>query len=153
MNTYDRGWLAWGAGLCERHDLQQALADDLTAWQDRRTGGFWDSTEARASGEGLQGAMTAGMAGLGLLAAGRIEGARQAARFLEELWVGQADPAAGFDSNRQLTADWDGRGGGDSPLLPPALLSSLRRSERRGSAAGPVRTRHGAAGEAAPPHR
>ena len=117
VNTYDRGWLAWGAALCERHDLQQALADDLTAYQDRRTGGFWDSAEARASGEGLQGAMTAGMAGLGLLAAGRIDPARGAARFLEELWVGQADPAAGFDSNRQLTADWDGRGAGAAPFF------------------------------------
>ena len=115
VNTYDRGWLAWGAALCERHDLQQALADDLTAYQDRRTGGFWDSAEARTSGEGLQGAMTAGMAGLGLLAAGRIEPARRAARFLEELWIGQADPQAGFDSNRQLTADWDGREGGAAP--------------------------------------
>ena len=117
VNTYDRGWLAWGAALCERHDLQQALADDLTAYQDRRTGGFWDSAEARASGAGLQGAMTAGMAGLGLLAAGRIEPARQAARFLDEMWVGQADPAAGFDCNRQLTADWDGRGGGAAPFF------------------------------------
>ncbi len=117
VNTYDRGWLAWGAALCERHDLQEALADDLTAFQDRRTGGFWDSAEARASGEGLQGAMTAGMAGLGLLAAGRIEPARQAARFLEELWEGQADPAAGFDSNRRLTADWDGREGGAAPFF------------------------------------
>ena len=117
VNTYDRGWLAWGAALCERHDLQQALADDLTAYQDRRTGGFWDSAAAHASGEGLQGAMTAGMAGLGLLAAGRIEPARQAARFLEELWEGQAEPQAGFDSNRQLTADWDGRGSGAAPFF------------------------------------
>ncbi len=117
VNTYDRGWLAWGAALCERHDLQQALADDLTAYQDRRTGGFWDSAEARASGAGLQGAMTAGMAGLGLLAAGRIEPARGAARFLEELWTGQADPAVGLDSNRQLSPDWDGRGGGAPPFF------------------------------------
>ena len=55
MDTYGRGWLAWGAALCERRPAQ-ALADDLTAYQDRRTGGFWDSAEARASGEGLQGA-------------------------------------------------------------------------------------------------
>ena len=116
VNTYDRGWLAWGAALCERHDLQQALADDLISYQDRRTGGFWDSASARASGEGLQGAMTAGMAGLGLLAAGRIEPARGAARFLLELWDGQAEPAAGFDSNRQLTADWDGRVAGAAPF-------------------------------------
>ena len=153
VNTYDRGWLAWGAALCERHDLQQALADDLTAYQDRRTGGFWDSAAARASGEGLQGAMTAGMAGLGLLAAGRTEAARSAARFLEELWIGQADPAAGFDSNRQLTRrlGWTQRRG--CPLLPRAHLTSLRRSERCGAAAGPVRTRHGPAGEASSPHR
>lgn len=137
VNTYDRGWLAWGAALCERHDLQQALADDLTAYQDRRTGGFWDSAEARASGEGLQGAMTAGMAGLGLLAAGRIEPARSAARFLDELWERQADPAAGFDSNRQLTADWDGRGGGAPPFFRER--SSRHYVDLSGSAQRPAR--------------
>ena len=137
VNTYDRGWLAWGAALCERHDLQQALADDLTAYQDRRTGGFWDSAEARASGEGLQGAMTAGMAGLGLLAAGRIEPARSAARFLDELWERQADPAAGFDSNRQLTADWDGRGGGAPPFFRER--SSRHYVDLRGVAQRPAR--------------
>ncbi len=114
VNTYDRGWLAWGAALCERYDLQQALADDLTAYQDRRTGGFWDSAAARSAQDGLQGAMTAGMAGLALLAAGRIEPARLAARFLDELWDGQASLNDGFDSNRQVPAHWDGRDG-DSP--------------------------------------
>ena len=116
VNTYDRGWLAWGAALCERYDLQQALADDLTAYQDRRTGGFWDSAAARSAQSGLQGAMTAGMAGLALLAAGRIEPARLAARFLDDLWDGQASPDDGFDSNRQVPADWDGRDGSAPPF-------------------------------------
>ena len=31
--------------------------------------------------------------------------------------MGQADPEAGFDSNRQLAADWDGRGGGAPPFF------------------------------------
>ena len=48
--------------------------------------------------------MTAGMAGLALLAAGRIEPARMAARFLDELWDGQASPDDGFDANRQVAA-------------------------------------------------
>ena len=116
VNSYDRGWLAWGAALCERYDLQQALADDLTAYQDRRTGGFWDSAAARSAQEGLQGAMTAGMAGLGLLAAGRVEPARQAARFLDELWEGQAGPDDGFDANRQVPIDWHGRQEGAPPF-------------------------------------
>ncbi|MCY4377057.1 MAG: hypothetical protein OXC31_25145, partial [Spirochaetaceae bacterium] len=116
VNTYDRGWLAWGAALCERYDLQQALADDLTASQDRRTGGFWDSAAARSAQAGLQGAMTAGMAGLALLAAGRIEPARMAARFLDELWDGQASPDDGFDANQQVPADWDGRDGRAPPF-------------------------------------
>ena len=116
VNTYDRGWLAWGAALCERYDLQQALADDLTAYQDRRTGGFWDSAAARSAQAGLQGAMTAGMAGLALLAAGRIEPARMAARFLDELWDGQASLDDGFDANRQVAADWDGRDGRAPPF-------------------------------------
>ncbi len=137
VNTYDRGWLAWGAALCERHDLQQALADDLTAYQDRRTGGFWDSAEARASGEGLQGAMTAGMAGLGLLVAGRIEPARGAAQFLLELWDGQADPEAGFDSNRRLTADWDGRDAGAPPFF--CERTSRHYVDLSGSAQRPAR--------------
>ena len=116
VNTYDRGWLAWGAALCERYDLQQALTDDLTAYQDRRTGGFWDSAAARSAQAGLQGAMTAGMAGLALLAAGRIEPARMAARFLDELWDGQASLDDGFDANRQVAADWDGRDGRAPPF-------------------------------------
>ena len=116
VNTYDRGWLAWGAALCERYDLQQALADDVAAYQDRRTGGFWDSAEARSAQAGLQGAMTAGMAGLALLAAGRIEPARLAARFLDELWDGQASLDDGFNANRQVPADWDGRDGRAPPF-------------------------------------
>ncbi len=116
VNTYDRGWLSWGAALCERYDLQQALADDLTAYQDRRTGGFWDSAAARSAQAGLQGAMTAGMAGLALLAAGRTEPARLAARFLDQLRDGQASPDDGFDANRQVPACWDGRDGGTPPL-------------------------------------
>jgi hypothetical protein len=116
VNTYDRGWLAWGAALCERYDLQQALADDLVAYQDGRTGGFWDSAAARSMQAGLQGAMTAGMAGLGLLAAGRIEPARLAARFLDELWDGQTSPDDGFDANRQIPAEWDGRDGRAPPF-------------------------------------
>ena len=65
---------------------------------------------------GLQGAMTAGMAGLGLLAAGRIEPARLAARFLDELWDGQTSPDDGFDANRQIPAEWDGRDGRAPPF-------------------------------------
>ena len=139
VNTYDRGWLAWGAALCERHDLQQALADDLTAYQDRRTGGFWDSAAGARLGRGTAGSddrRHGGGWGCSPPGAHRSQRA-EAARFLEELWEGQADPAAGFDSNRQLTADWDGRGGGAPPFFRER--SSRHYVDLSGSAQRPAR--------------
>ena len=106
FNTYDRGWLAWGATIADRPDIAWHLGRDISAHQDWRTGGFWDTTTARAEQGGLQGAMTAGMAALGLLVTGRIESARRAAEFLDELFLDQPEPELGFYAYRELPADW-----------------------------------------------
>lgn len=81
-NTYDRGWLCWGAGLCGRYDLAYRLAADLLEYQDPATGGFWDSAAARLAREGRQHAMTAGMSGLALLAIGRLQQSADAGHFV-----------------------------------------------------------------------
>ena len=84
-NTYDRGWLVWGAGICGRYDIAFPLAEDILAYQDRNSGGFLDRAADLHEGEGIQHAMTAGFAGLGLLSTRHVAAARRAGDFLIDL--------------------------------------------------------------------
>ncbi len=95
-NTYDRGWLVWGAEMCGRYDLSFPLAQDILTYQNPRTGGFRDTQAALNSGEGVEHAMTAGFAGLALLATGHLAAARRTAYFLIELLEIQPDPESGI---------------------------------------------------------
>ena len=109
-NTYDRGWLVWGAEMCGRYDLAFPLAQDILTYQNPHTGGFRDTRAALNSGEGVEHAMTAGFAGLGLLTTGHLGAARRTARFLIDLLEIQPDPESGIylaleyksDGTRQL---------------------------------------------------
>ena len=109
-NTYDRGWLVWGAEMCGRYDLAFPLAQDILTYQNPRTGGFRDTKAALNSGGGVEHAMTAGFAGLGLLATGHLAAARRTADFLIDLLEIQPDPGSGIylaldyksDGTRQL---------------------------------------------------
>jgi len=109
-NTYDRGWLVWGAEMCGRYDLAFPLAQDILTYQNPHTGGFRDTKAALDSGEGIEHAMTAGFAGLGLLATGHLAAARRTADFLANLLESQPDPENGIylaleyrsDGTRQL---------------------------------------------------
>lgn len=105
FNTYDRGWLAWGAMLCERYDIAHGMADDIQNHQDARTGGFFDHRGEREAQAGGLGGMTAGMAGLGLLAAGRTGGAQESARFLADLIDRMEDSHQGMYIYLEITAD------------------------------------------------
>lgn len=105
FNTYDRAWLAWGAALCERHDIAIGLAKDLLAYQDPSSGGVWDSKAARNSMEGIQHVMSVGMSGLALLATRHIAPARDLARFAIELLDSQPHPDQGFYLAVQCKAD------------------------------------------------
>jgi len=96
MNTYDRGWLAWGAQMCGRYDIAFGIADDLLRHQDPETGAFWDTAAALSSRQGIQHAMTTGMAGLGLLATRHTDAARAAADSLIRLLDMQPDPGSGM---------------------------------------------------------
>jgi hypothetical protein len=95
--AYDRGWLVWGASLCGRYDLALKLAADLAAFQHTSTGGFWDSRRELDESRGTHHAMTVGMAGWGLLSAGRVEEARRAAEFLLHLLERQPGPRDRID--------------------------------------------------------
>ncbi len=95
-NTYDRGWLVWGAQMCGRYDLAFPLAQDILTYQNPRTGGFRDTQAALNSGEGVEHAMTAGFAGLALLATGHLAAAGRTARFLIDLLESQPDPEGGI---------------------------------------------------------
>ena len=95
-NTYDRGWLVWAADMCGRYDIAFPLAEDILAYQDPGTGGFLDTEAALSSGEGIQHAMTAGFAGLGLLATRHLAEARQTAGFLMDLLDLQPHPEEGI---------------------------------------------------------
>ena len=79
--------------MCGRYDIAFRLADDLRACQAPSTGGFWDVPGAL---EGTHHAMTAGMAGLGLLSVGDVAGARRAADFLIGLLRLQPNPDKEF---------------------------------------------------------
>lgn len=96
FNAYDRGWLCWGAHLCGRYDLAYRLADDLLGFQDRLTGGFWDSRAARDAQSGPQHAMSAGMAGFALLATRHLDAAAHAAQFIGDCIAMQPDAATGL---------------------------------------------------------
>ena len=123
-NTYDRGWMVWGAGICGRYDIAFPLAEDILAYQDRESGGFLDRAADLREGEGVQHAMTAGFAGLGLLSTRHVAAARRAGDFLIDLLKLQPHPAEGIylaanrreDGTRELllertSRDYVDRGG------------------------------------------
>ncbi len=123
-NTYDRGWLAWSAQMCGRYDIAFPLAEDILSYQDPETGGFLDTEAALSSGQGIQHAMTAGFAGLGLLATRHLAEARKTAAFLIDLLELQPHAEEGIylalecesDGTRKLllertSADYVDRGG------------------------------------------
>ena len=95
-NTYDRGWMVWGAGICGRYDIAFPLAEDILAYQDGENGGFLDRAADLSEGEGVQHAMTAGFAGLGLLSTRHVAAARSAGDFLIELLKLQPHPEEGI---------------------------------------------------------
>ncbi len=95
-NTYDRGWLVWGAGICGRYDIAFPLAEDILAYQDREKGGFLDRGADLSEGTGVQHAMTAGFAGLGLLSTRHVSAARRAGDFLIDLLKLQPHPEEGI---------------------------------------------------------
>lgn len=95
-NTYDRGWLVWGAGICGRYDIAFPLAEDILAYQDAESGGFVDRAADLSAGTGVQHAMTAGFAGLGLLSTRHVAAARRAGDFLIDLLKLQPHPEEGL---------------------------------------------------------
>ncbi len=123
-NTYDRGWLVWGAEMCGRYDIALPLAQDILTHQNPDTGGLRDTKAALDSGNSVEHAMTAGFAGLGLLATGHVTAARRTADFLIALLEMQPDRESGIylaleyksDGTRQLllqqtSRDYVDRGG------------------------------------------
>lgn len=131
MNTYDRGWLAWGAQTCGRYDIAFGVAADLLQYQDPETGGFWDTAAALSNGKGIQHAMTTGMAGLGLLATRQLDAARQAAASLIRLLEIQPDLRDGM----YLAVEC--RAGGSAALL--LERTSLDYVDRNGLKQRPAR--------------
>ncbi len=95
-NTYDRGWLVWGAGICGRYDIAFPLAEDILSYQDRESGGFLDRAADLKERAGVQHAMTAGFAGLALLSTRHVAAARRAGDFLIDLLKLQPHPDEGI---------------------------------------------------------
>ena len=104
-NTYDRGWLVWGAGICGRYDIAFPLAEDILAYQDAEGGGFVDRAVDLSQGTGIQHAMTAGFAGLGLLSTRYVAAARRAGDFLIDLLRLQPHPVEGLHLAANRRAD------------------------------------------------
>jgi hypothetical protein len=135
MNSYDRGWLVWGASLCGRYDLAFPLAEDLLQQQDRATGGFWDNQASRAAASGRQHAMTAGMAGLGLLSTRHIAEACRVGEFLLHSLELQDDLEAGLQLAIERGADGSQR---PSPSRSGIDYLDRRQVKQRPARLGPV---------------
>lgn len=95
-SLYFKGWVAYGAHVSGAHDLSQACADALAAWQDRRTGGL-PSIEP---GQGREPTVTdVNSLALGImtfLATGRTDSALRVAACLHQVVVQQPEPGKKF---------------------------------------------------------
>ncbi len=118
--------------MCGRYDIAFRLADDLRAFQVASTGGFWDVAGAL---EGTHHAMTVGMAGLGLLSVGDVEGARRAADFLVGLLRLQPDPEQEFFLVAEVAAAGDQRAAVDRT---PSNYVNRMATRQRPARLGPV---------------
>ncbi len=135
FSTYERAWVARGALVGERYDLVPGLIDQIEAHQDVNTGGFWDTAAEKEEAAGQQSGMTAGMAGLALVAGGRMEAAIRAAEFLAEMYEDQPEREAGFYAVRDI----DGNGQAQPFLqVTPMSYVDLHGTGQRPGRFGPV---------------
>ena len=133
--TYERAWIARGALLGERYDLAPGLIDQIVAYQDVNTGGFWDTAGEKEGATGQQSGMTAGMAGVALIAGGRMEEAIRAAEFLDDMYQDQPQRQAGFYAVREI----DGSGHAKPFLqVTPMSYVDLHGKGQRPGRFGPV---------------
>jgi hypothetical protein len=90
QRVYGMGWLTYGAVATERFDLSSILAGRLEEMQDQRCGG-WVLPDADAGEEVAEVCFSAG-AGMGLVAAGRLDASRLIVDRLVTMLNVQPDP-------------------------------------------------------------
>jgi len=78
---YQAGWLAWGSAALGRFDLARRIARRAIQEQDPNLGGFWNETHQGRE----QGVLNSSSAAAGCAAAGELEAAEHAARFMDRL--------------------------------------------------------------------
>ena len=133
--TYERAWIVRGALLGERYDLVPGLINQIVAYQDVNTGGFWDTAAEKKGAKGQQSGMAAGMAGLALVAGGRIEAAVRAAEFLGDMYEDQPQREAGFYAVREI--DGSGQAQPFQQVTPMSYVDFHGKGQRPGRF-GPV---------------
>jgi hypothetical protein len=101
---YANAYFITGGMVAGRYDIAMPATGFLLSQQDAEHGGFY-SRRTEAGHRELCDTMSAGAAGMALLAAGQIEAARRVAGFLSRMIELQPDPATRF----YTTVEADGR--------------------------------------------
>lgn len=102
FSTYERAWVVRGALLGDRYDLVIELINQIAEYQDANTGGFWDTAAEKEGVKGQQSCMTAGMAGMALIACNQMEAAIKAGEFLLDTFEDQPQRTEGFFAVRDV---------------------------------------------------
>ena len=88
--SYPLACLIVGATLLDRLDIVYPGIGHLLTWQDPETGGFYSSRQDMAA-TGEQELFPTCQAGMTLLTAGQLHGARKAGEWMKRLWQSQPD--------------------------------------------------------------
>lgn len=120
---YALGWVMRAAAACGVHDIPCILADRLSHFQDKNSGGLFGTDKDAEEGQGIIDLASTGMGGLGFLATGQHDRACAAGDYLTR-WLTRQD-----DSQTRLLCQWHTERGlldeNAGPELPVNLNAPL----------------------------
>lgn len=96
---YPYGWLAIASLVRGRFELAYSLVKTILSHHDEESGGFFTTADAQRERAGEQGLMSNSIAALACLWAGRLDIARKAGNWMQNLYDAQPDLSKGFYPN------------------------------------------------------